>query len=90
MKRKLNILVACEESQACCRAFRKLGHNAYSCDLFKCSGTIFGTEETDEGAEWFQCRGQRPQPDVIPIPKVLRETSIACRKVCFIRGLRTG
>lgn len=52
MKRKLNILVACEESQACCRAFRKLGHNAYSCDLFKCSGTIFGTEETDPHPEW--------------------------------------
>ena len=44
MKRKLNILIACEESQACCRAFRAMGHNAYSCDLFKCSGTIFGTE----------------------------------------------
>ena len=38
MKRKLNILVACEESQAVCKAFRKLGHNAYSCDLLKCSG----------------------------------------------------
>lgn len=52
MKRKLNILIACEESQACCRAFRKLGHNAFSCDLFKCSGTIFGTEETDPHPEW--------------------------------------
>ena len=38
MKRKLNILVACEESQAVCKAFRKLGHNAYSCDLLDCSG----------------------------------------------------
>lgn len=38
MKRKLNILVACEESQAVCKAFRSLGHNAYSCDLLKCSG----------------------------------------------------
>ena len=38
MKRKLNILVACEESQAVCKAFRKLGHNAYSCDLLLCSG----------------------------------------------------
>jgi len=38
MKRKLNILVACEESQAVCNAFRKLGHNAYSCDLLECSG----------------------------------------------------
>lgn len=38
MKRQLNILVACEESQAVCKAFRKLGHNAYSCDLLECSG----------------------------------------------------
>ena len=38
MKRRLNILVACEESQAVCCAFRKLGHNAFSCDLLKCSG----------------------------------------------------
>lgn len=38
MKRKLNILVACEESQAVCSAFRKLGHLAYSCDILPCSG----------------------------------------------------
>ena len=38
MKRILNILIACEESQAVCKAFRKLGHNAYSCDLLDCSG----------------------------------------------------
>lgn len=37
-KRKLNVLVACEESQRVCSEFRKLGHNAYSCDLLKCSG----------------------------------------------------
>lgn len=34
----MNVLVACEESQAVCLAFRKLGHNAYSCDLKECSG----------------------------------------------------
>ena len=33
-----NILVACEESQAVCSNFRKLGFNAYSCDLLQCSG----------------------------------------------------
>lgn len=38
MIRRLNILVACEESQAVCSAFRKLGHNAFSCDLLDCSG----------------------------------------------------
>ncbi len=34
----LNILVACEESQAVTKEFRLLGHNAYSCDLLPCSG----------------------------------------------------
>ena len=52
MKRKLNIFIACEESQACCRAFRQLGHNAYSCDLFNCSGTIFGTDKVEPHPEW--------------------------------------
>lgn len=32
----LNVLIACEESQAECSAFRELGHNAFSCDLQKC------------------------------------------------------
>jgi hypothetical protein len=36
--KKLNILVACEESQAVTKQFRLLGHNAYSCDLLLCSG----------------------------------------------------
>lgn len=34
----MNILVACEESQAVCKAFRKRGHEAYSCDILDCSG----------------------------------------------------
>jgi hypothetical protein len=33
-----NILIACEESQAICKAFRERGHNAYSCDILECSG----------------------------------------------------
>lgn len=33
---KLNVLIACEESQAECIAFRELGHNAYSCDIQPC------------------------------------------------------
>lgn len=32
------VLVACEESQTVAKAFRKLGHEAYSCDLLPCSG----------------------------------------------------
>ena len=34
----LNILVACEESQTVTKELRDLGHNAFSCDLLKCSG----------------------------------------------------
>lgn len=34
----MNILVACEESQAVTIELRKLGHNAFSCDLIECSG----------------------------------------------------
>lgn len=34
----MNVLVACEESQAVCIAFRERGHNAFSCDIEPCSG----------------------------------------------------
>lgn len=34
----MRILVACEESQATTKELRKLGHEAYSCDLQPCSG----------------------------------------------------
>ena len=48
------ILLACEESQAVTLEFRKLGHEAYSCDLLPCSG---------EHLEWHL------QQDVIPLLK---------------------
>ncbi|EOW9372185.1 hypothetical protein ACOBWO_000400 [Vibrio cholerae] len=34
----MKILVACEESQAVTVEFRKMGHEAYSCDIIDCSG----------------------------------------------------
>ena len=34
----MKILVACEESQEVCRAFRAKGHEAYSCDIIDPSG----------------------------------------------------
>lgn len=34
----MKVLVACEESQAVCKAFRAKGHEAYSCDIIECSG----------------------------------------------------
>lgn len=35
---EINVLIACEESQRVCAAFRERGFNAYSCDLQECSG----------------------------------------------------
>lgn len=35
----INVLIACEESQAECQAFRALGFNAYSCDIQRCRPT---------------------------------------------------
>lgn len=34
----MRVLVACEESQTVCAAFRERGHEAYSCDIQPCSG----------------------------------------------------
>ena len=34
----MNVLVACEESQEVCKAFREKGHNAFSCDIKPCTG----------------------------------------------------
>jgi len=48
----MKILVACEESQAVTKEFRRLGHEAYSCDILECSGSH---------PEWHL------QQDVIPL-----------------------
>lgn len=34
----MRILIACEESQTVCKEFRKIGHEAFSCDIIECSG----------------------------------------------------
>ena len=34
----MNVLIACEESQRVCLAFRKKNHNAFSCDILEPSG----------------------------------------------------
>lgn len=34
----MKVLIACEESQTGCKAFRARGHQAYSCDIQECSG----------------------------------------------------
>lgn len=37
-REEMKVLVACEESQAVTIELRKLGHEAYSCDILPCSG----------------------------------------------------
>lgn len=60
--RKLRGIVACEESQAVCKAFRDLGHEFYSCDIKPCSG---------EHPEWhlqgdiFEILKAKPKFDVM-------------------------
>lgn len=34
----MKVLVCCEESQVICKAYRDLGHIAFSCDIQRCSG----------------------------------------------------
>ena len=34
----MDVLIACEESQTVCKAFRARGHRAFSCDIQACSG----------------------------------------------------
>lgn len=34
----MRVLIACEESQVVCKAFREKGHEAFSCDIQDCSG----------------------------------------------------
>ena len=34
----MKVLIACEESQEVCKAFRALGHETYSCDIQEPSG----------------------------------------------------
>lgn len=37
-RKRMNVLVACEESQAVTTELRRLGHRAFSCDIQECSG----------------------------------------------------
>ena len=47
----MKVLLACEESQKVCKAFRKKGHIAFSCDILPCSG---------EHPEWHIQNNVRP------------------------------
>lgn len=48
----MKVLIGCEESQAVCKAFRELGHEAYSCDVLPCSG---GHPEWHLQMDLFEC-----------------------------------
>ena len=66
----MKILCACEESQAVCKAFRALGHEAYSCDILPPSGGR---------PEWHI------QGDVVPLLKEKWDIVIAfppCTHIC--------
>ena len=62
----MKVLVACEESQRVCSAFRAKGHEAYSCDVVDCSGGFpewhikFDVNSTDlmYYACYNECNGQ--------------------------------
>ncbi len=66
----MKILVACEESQRVCLAFRAEGHEAYSCDIEFCSGDapqfhIWAdvTPLLNGNCEFLTCDGQRHRVD---------------------------
>lgn len=56
----MRILVACEESQAVTIELRRLGHEAYSCDIEPCSGGHPGIERLglDGGKRWKLLSGE--------------------------------
>lgn len=56
------ILVACEESQAVTKAFRKLGFEAFSCDLLPCSG---GHPEWHYKGDMFEIIKREPKFDLM-------------------------
>lgn len=62
MGRGMNILVACEESQAVTIELRNLGHLAFSCDILPCSGGH---------PEWHV------QADVVPLLQIKWDMVIA-------------
>ena len=56
------ILVACEESQAVTKAFRKLGFEAFSCDLLPCTG---GHPEWHYKEDMFEVIKREPKFDLM-------------------------
>lgn len=57
----MKVLIACEESQVVCKAFREKGHEAYSCDIVECSG---GHPEWHIQGDVLNVLNPQPQTDL--------------------------
>ena len=75
-KDKLNILVACEESQAVTKYLRQLGHDAFSCDILPCSG---GHKEWHIQEDVFKVIEQRRWDMMIAFPPCTHLASSGAR-----------
>lgn len=60
--KRIRVIVACEESQAVCKAFRERGFEAYSCDIEPCSG---GHPEWHFQEDIFQVLAREPRFDLM-------------------------
>lgn len=57
----MRVIVGCEESQTVTKAFRELGHEAFSCDLQECSG---GHPEWHFQEDIFEVIKREPKFDI--------------------------
>lgn len=57
----MKVLIACEESQAVCAAFRERGHEAYSCDINEYFKNYFPRANGDRRTRQFGCQSYRPR-----------------------------
>lgn len=72
----IHVLVACEESQRVCTAFRKRGFEAYSCDILECSG---GHPEWHIQGDAIEAMHSRPWDLIIAHPPCTYLTVIGNR-----------
>lgn len=81
--RKLRVLVACEESQTVCKAFRALGHEAYSCDIQECSG---GHPEWHFQEDIFKVLEREPKFDLMVAHPPCTYLSRAGARWLYVKG----
>ena len=61
----MNVLIACEESQRVCIEFRKLGHNAFSCDTQAIQPYQFGHPYSKRTCLWLKGLPELVPTDII-------------------------